>query len=48
MNGTLLNGSEVKAAELKNGDELRLGTLVLRYVVEERKRGPRTYQVPVE
>lgn len=48
MNGTLLNGSEVKAAELKNGDELRLGSVVLRYVVDERMRGPRTYQVPVE
>lgn len=48
MNGTLLNGGEIKAAELKNGDELRLGSLVFRYVVDERKRGPRTYQLPVE
>ena len=48
MNGTLLNGSEVKVAELKNGDEVRAGTLVFRFVQDERSRGPRTYQVPVE
>jgi pSer/pThr/pTyr-binding forkhead associated (FHA) protein len=47
MNGTLVNGAEVKACELKNGDEIRIGTLAFRYLLDERSRGPRTYQVPI-
>ena len=47
MNGTVVNGADVMACELKNGDELRLGALVFRYVLDERSRGPRTYQVPI-
>jgi pSer/pThr/pTyr-binding forkhead associated (FHA) protein len=47
MSGTLVNGAEVKACELKNGDELRIGSLVFRFVLNERSRGPRTYQVPI-
>ncbi len=48
MNGTLVNGGEIKACELKNGDELRFGALVFRYVLDKRSRGPKTYQVPIE
>ena len=47
MNGTRLNGSDVKAAELKNGDRLQLGQRTLQYVLEERTHGPRTYEIPV-
>lgn len=47
MNGTLLNGGDVKAAELKNGDRLQLGSKVLQYILEERASRPRTYEVPV-
>ena len=48
MNGSLVNGSEVRAADLKNGDELRLGSLVFRFVLAARARGPRTYQLPLD
>jgi pSer/pThr/pTyr-binding forkhead associated (FHA) protein len=47
MNGTFLNGGDVKAAELKNGDRLKLGARALQYVLEERANRPRTYEVPV-
>jgi pSer/pThr/pTyr-binding forkhead associated (FHA) protein len=47
MNGTLLNGGDVKAAELKNGDRMQLGSKVLQYILEERASRPRTYEVPV-
>lgn len=46
MNGTLLNGGEVLAAELKNGDRVQLGEHVLQFVLEERPRLPRTYVLP--
>ena len=47
MNGTLLNGGYVKAAELKNGDRLQVGAKTLQYVLAERATGPRTYEIPV-
>ena len=42
-NGTLLNGSEVKLAELKHGDRLEMGEQAFQFIIEERKRGPKTY-----
>ena len=48
MNGTRHNGDSIRAAALENGDELRMGSQVFRFVLAERKRGPRTYQIPVD
>ncbi len=45
-NGTLLNGSEVKLAELKHGDRLQVGEHAFQYLVEKRKQSPRTYVLP--
>jgi pSer/pThr/pTyr-binding forkhead associated (FHA) protein len=45
MNGTLVNGSEVKAAELKNGDRFKLGSHEFQLVVTPRERRPKTYHV---
>jgi pSer/pThr/pTyr-binding forkhead associated (FHA) protein len=45
MNGTLVNGSESKSAELKNGDRFQLGAQQFQYVIEDRRRGPKTYVV---
>jgi pSer/pThr/pTyr-binding forkhead associated (FHA) protein len=42
-NGTLLNGGEVKVAEIKHGDRFQVGTHVFQFVVEERDREPATY-----
>jgi pSer/pThr/pTyr-binding forkhead associated (FHA) protein len=47
MNGTLLNGSDVKAAELKNGDRFRLGAHDFQFVLIERAKRPKTYDVPL-
>ena len=46
MNGTRLNDSEVKAADLKNGDRFQLGEHVFQFVLEKRTRQPRTYVLP--
>jgi len=48
MNGTRLNDSEVKAADLKNGDRFQLGQHVFQFVLEERPKQPRTYVLPDE
>ena len=48
MNGTRLNDSEVKAADLKNGDRFQLGQHVFQFVLEKRSKQPRTYLVPEE
>jgi len=45
MNGTLVNGAESKSAELKNGDRFQLGAQQFQYVIEDRRRGPKTYVV---
>ena len=45
-NGTLLNGGEVKLAELKHGDRLQMGEHAFQYIVEKRKQGPKTYVLP--
>ncbi len=48
MNGTYLNESEVKAADLKSGDRFQLGQHVFQFVLEKRPKKPRTYVVPDE
>jgi pSer/pThr/pTyr-binding forkhead associated (FHA) protein len=45
-NGTLLNDAEVKVAELKNGDRIRIGEHVFQFVLSERERTPKTYTLP--
>ena len=46
MNGTLLNGSEIRVAELKHGDRIQLGGHTFQLVLEKRRRRPRTYVLP--
>lgn len=46
MNGTRLNGAEVRAAELKNGDRFQVGEHSFQLVLEKRPRQPKTYVVP--
>ena len=48
MNGTRVNDSEVKAADLKNGDRFQLGEYVFQFVLEKRRKQPRTYVLPDE
>jgi pSer/pThr/pTyr-binding forkhead associated (FHA) protein len=48
MNGTLVNGSEARTAELKNGDRIQIGGHVFQFVLEQRERAPRTYVLPEE
>lgn len=45
MNGMRVNGSEVKAADLKNGDRFQLGEYSFQFVLEQRSRSPRTYTI---
>jgi len=45
MNGILVNGSESKSAELKNGDRFQLGQHKFQFVLEDRRRGPKTYVI---
>ena len=45
MNGILVNGAESKSAELKNGDRFQLGQHQFQFVLEDRRRGPKTYVV---
>jgi pSer/pThr/pTyr-binding forkhead associated (FHA) protein len=45
MNGVVLNGSPTKSATLKNGDRFELGKHQFQFVLEERRRGPKTYVV---
>ena len=46
MNGTRLNDSELKAADLKNGDRFQLGEHVFQFVLEKRPKQPKTYVLP--
>ena len=46
MNGTLVNGGDVKAGALKHGDEIRLGDHTFQFLLEQRAQRPRTYQIP--
>lgn len=45
MNGTRVNDSEIRSAELKNGDRFQLGEQKFQLVLEQRSRGPKTYVV---
>lgn len=45
MNGSRVNGADTKAADLKNGDRFELGGLAFEFVLENRRRKPRTYVV---
>lgn len=44
-NGVRVNGAAVQVADLKHGDRIELGEHVLQYLVEERERAPRAFQV---
>jgi pSer/pThr/pTyr-binding forkhead associated (FHA) protein len=44
-NGVRVNGAPVQVADLKHGDRVELGEHVLQYLVEERARAPRAFQV---
>lgn len=48
MNGMLVNGSEVRVADLSSGDRLQIGQLELQLVVEKRETPTRTYVLPDE
>ena len=45
-NGTLLNGSEVRMAELKHGDRIQMGEHTFQLLLEKRASRPRTYVLP--
>ena len=45
-NGVLVNGVSVPAADLKHGDRFQLGDHIFQYVLEERERSPREFEVP--
>lgn len=45
-NGVVLNGTQVDVARLKHGDRFTLGEHTFQYVVEERERAPRVYELP--
>jgi pSer/pThr/pTyr-binding forkhead associated (FHA) protein len=47
LNGTTLNGSDVEAAELKNGDRFQLGSHEFQFVLVDRPKKPKTYDVPI-
>ncbi len=44
-NGCKVNGSDVKAADLKNGDRLQLGECSLQFVLEKCNHKPKTYVI---
>ena len=46
MNGTLLNGSEIRVAELKHGDRIQMGEHTFQLILEKRESRPRTYVLP--
>lgn len=45
-NGMLVNGSEIKAAELKGSDRFRLGEHEFQFIIEKRDKAPRTWVLP--
>ncbi len=45
-NGVLLNGAPVLDAQLKHGDRLALGEHEFQFVLEDRTREPRAYELP--
>ncbi len=48
LNGVTVNGSEVKTAELKNGDRFKLGEHEFQIVLQKRPKRPKTYVLPEE
>ncbi len=44
-NQVLVNGGETLSAELKNGDKIELGEHEFQFVLEGRKRDPKTYRL---
>ena len=44
-NGVQVNGAKVLQAELKHGDRISLGDHEFQFVLEERKRDPKAYDV---
>jgi predicted component of type VI protein secretion system len=46
MNGILLNGTQVNAAELESGDRFQLGDHEFQFVLEARNKQPRTWVLP--
>ncbi len=47
-NGVLVNGSPTLVGELKHGDRLQIGEHSFQYLVEERRREPKTYDLSGE
>lgn len=45
LNGITVNGSEVKTAELKNGDRFKLGDHEFQFVLQKRPKRTKTYVV---
>ena len=48
MNGLLLNGSETRVGELKNGDRFELGEHAFQFLLDRRPRQPKAYVLPDE
>ncbi len=48
LNGITVNGSDVKTAELKNGDRFKLGEHEFQFVLQKRPKRPKTYVVDDE
>jgi pSer/pThr/pTyr-binding forkhead associated (FHA) protein len=46
MNGVLVNGAEVKSADLKSGDQIQLGEHVFQLLIEARPHEARAYILP--
>jgi pSer/pThr/pTyr-binding forkhead associated (FHA) protein len=44
-NGVLVNGSPVLQIELKHGDRIELGEHQFQFILEQRRRGPKTYDL---
>ena len=44
-NGILVNGAPVLSAKLKHGDRIELGEHTFQFLLEKRKRDPKTYEL---
>jgi pSer/pThr/pTyr-binding forkhead associated (FHA) protein len=45
MNGCRVNGANVQAADLKHADRIELGSSAFQFLLEQRRRAPRTYVI---
>ena len=45
-NGTQVNDEMTKAAELEHGDRIRIGELVVQFILEKLELKPKTYVLP--